>query len=74
MAWASKRGKPWARILSSVFFAVSTLNTVAGFAQAGEPLNKVLTALVWLIGLGAIVLLWRPDASACYRASSGQPG
>ena len=74
MAWANKRGKPWARILSSVFFAVSTLNTVAGFAQAGEPLNKVLTALVWLVGLGAIVLLWRPDASAYYRASSGQPG
>ena len=37
MAWANKRGKSWARILSSVFFAVSTLNTVAGFAR---PANR----------------------------------
>ena len=74
MASANRHGKPWARILSSVFFAVSTLNTVADFAQAGEPLNRVLTALVWLVGLGAIILLWRPDASVYYRASSGQPG
>ncbi len=74
MAWANKRGQPWARILSSVFFGVSTLNTVADFAQPGEPLNKILTTLVWLVGLGAIILLWRPDASAYYRASSGQPG
>lgn len=47
---------------------------MAGFARAGEPLNKVLTAFVWLAGLGAIILLWRPDASVYYRASSGQPG
>ncbi|HKB32079.1 MAG TPA: hypothetical protein VKD26_14745 [Streptosporangiaceae bacterium] len=74
MAWANKRGRPWARILSSVFFAIATLNTVAGFSQPGDALSKILTVLVWLVGLGAIILLWRPESSAFYKASSGAPG
>ncbi|HUK72597.1 MAG TPA: hypothetical protein VLW50_28175 [Streptosporangiaceae bacterium] len=73
MAWANKRGKAWARILASVFFGISTLNALASFAQPGDLLNKVLTVVVWLIGLGAIILLWRPDASAYYKAPA-QPG
>jgi hypothetical protein len=72
MAWANRRGRSWARILSSVFFGVSTLNTAGSFAEPGDPVNRILTGAVWLVGLGAIILLWRPDASAYYRASSGQ--
>jgi hypothetical protein len=74
MAWANKNGKSWARILSSVFFGIATLNTIASFAQPGEVLSKVFTVAVWLVGLGAIVLLWRPEATAYYRACSGQSG
>jgi len=74
MAWANKNGKSWARILSSVLFAIATLNTVAGFAQPGDLLSRVFTLAVWLVGLGAILLLWRPEATAYYRACSGRPG
>jgi hypothetical protein len=73
MAWANKRGKAWARILASVFFGISTLNAAASFAQPGAVLNRFLTVAVWLVGLGAIILLWRPDSSTYYKASS-QPG
>jgi hypothetical protein len=74
MAWANKNGKSWARILSSVFFGVATLNTAASFAQPGDVLSRIFTVAVWLAGLGAIMLLWRPESSAYYRASSGSPG
>ncbi len=74
MAWANRQGKPWARILSSVFFGIATLNTAASFAQPGDVLSRIFTVAVWLVGLGAIVLLWRPESSAYYRAGSGQPG
>ncbi len=70
MAWANKRGKAWARILASVFFGISTLNAAASFAQPGAALNRFLTVAVWLVGLGAIILLWRPDSSTYYKASS----
>jgi hypothetical protein len=74
MAWANGHGKSWARILSSVFFAIATLNTAAGFAQPGDVLSRIFTAAVWLVGLGAIALLWRPESTAYYRACSGRPG
>ena len=74
MAWANKNGKSWARIVSSVFFGIATLNTAASFAQPGDVLSRIFTVAVWLVGLGAIVLLWRPESTAYYRASSGQPG
>ncbi len=74
MAWANMHGKPWARILSSVFFGVATLNTAASFAQPGDVLSRTLTITVWLVGLGAIILIWRPESSAYYKASRAQPG
>ncbi len=70
MARANGRGKRWARILATVFFVISTLNTVTSFAQPAAVLNKILGVAVWLVGLGAIILLWRPEASAYYRASA----
>jgi hypothetical protein len=74
MAWANKNGKSWARILSSVFFGIATLNTAASFAQPGDVVSRIFTVAVWLVGLGAVVLIWRREATAYYRASSGQPG
>ena len=40
MAWANMHGKSWARILSSVFFGVATLNTAASFARARRPAEQ----------------------------------
>lgn len=72
MARANKAGKNWARITATVFFALDTLSVLAGFRQAEPALSRVVSLLVWLAGLGAIVLLWQKISSA-YFAASRQP-
>jgi hypothetical protein len=68
MAWANKKGANWARITASVLFLLDTLSLLAGFARP-EPLGtRLLSLLIWLIGLGAIILLWRSDSTAYFKA------
>ena len=69
MAWANKAGKNWARITASVFFGLDTLSLLAGLRQAEPALSRVISLLVWLAGLGAIVLLWQKISSAYFAAS-----
>jgi hypothetical protein len=61
MAWANGRGKSWARIVSSVFFALDTLWLVFGGSRAVA--TAIFIGLGWLAGLGALVFLWRRDTS-----------
>lgn len=66
MARADAKGRSWARIVSTVLFALATLNLFLALNQ--ETLLGVLfAALTWLIGLGAIVLLWRRESSAYFK-------
>jgi hypothetical protein len=69
MAFANKAGKNWARITATVFFALDTLSVLASLRQAEPALSRVISILIWLIGLGAIILLWRRDSSAYFAAS-----
>jgi hypothetical protein len=66
MARANGHGKNWARITSSVFFALATVQL---FLALGTPslLGLIFAALTWLIGLGAIVLLWRRESSDFFK-------
>jgi hypothetical protein len=61
MAWANGRGKSWARILSSVFFGLDTILLILSVSRAGA--SVLYTALGWLVGLAAIVFLWRKDTT-----------
>ncbi len=72
MARANKAGKNWARITSSVFFGLNTLGVLAIFRQAEPTFSRLITILVWLVGLGAIIMLWR-KASSEYFGASRQP-
>jgi hypothetical protein len=73
MAEMNKRGRSWARVLSSVFFALDTLSLIEGMTQSTPALSKVLAVATWLVGLGAILLLWRPESSAFFSASRYPP-
>ena len=73
MASANKAGKNWARITSTVFFGLDTLGILASVRQAETLLGRVLSLLVWLVGLGAIIMLWRRESSEYFAASSRQP-
>ncbi|MGH3212793.1 MAG: hypothetical protein ACRDNO_34040 [Trebonia sp.] len=63
MARATSQGKNWARILSTVLFALATLELIGNHGIA-QVLCAVLT---WLTGLAAVWLLWRPASSAFYK-------
>jgi hypothetical protein len=67
MSWANKGGKNWARILSSVLFGLATLDLFGVFSQPKTALGLIFPVLTWLIGLGAIFLLWRPDSSRFFK-------
>lgn len=69
MAYANKAGKNWARITATVFFGLDTLSVLTSFRQAEPVLSRLISILIWLIGLGAIVLLYQRESSNYFGAS-----
>lgn len=67
MAWKCKSGRSWARIVSTVFFGVSTLGTLSGLASLS--LAALWSLVIWLIGLIAIVLLWQRPSTDFFKAA-----
>ena len=70
MAWGNKNGQSWARITATVLFGLNTLFLLLSFVQAHVSLSLLFSLLVWAIGLGAIVFLWRKESSE-YFALTG---
>jgi hypothetical protein len=76
MARANKRGRNWARIVSTVLFCWATLQLLGAFtalpvihARPGVEVPSLLGGmLAWLLGGAAVWLLWRPDSSAFFKA------
>jgi hypothetical protein len=68
MARANGAGRSWARILASVLFGFSTLDLLLLVARPHAIISLLFQILVWLIGLGVIVLLWRKESSAYFQA------
>jgi len=73
MAWANGAGKSWARVVATVFFGLNTLDLLSLVTRPHATLGLVLAVLVWLAGLGAILLLWQRESSAYYQARSTRP-
>jgi hypothetical protein len=69
MAFANKAGKNWARITATVLFSLDTLSLLVSIRQAEPVLSRVISIVIWLIGLGAIILLWQKESSAYFAAS-----
>jgi hypothetical protein len=67
MARANNDGKSWARILSTVLFGLATLDLIGVFSEPQTAIGLVFPVLTWLVGLGAIWLLWRPDSTAFFK-------
>lgn len=68
MAWANKAGHGWARITATVLFGLNTLGLLLNVVRASVSLSLAFVVLMWLIGLGAIVLLWRKESSEYFAA------
>jgi hypothetical protein len=67
MARANNQGKNWARIVSTVLFGLATLDLLGVFSQPKTLLGLVFPVLTWLVGAGAVWLLWRPDSTAFFK-------
>jgi len=78
MARLNRSGRNWARILASVFCAISTYDayTLVNSLTGGQTITVigivyiVFTLVLWVIGVIAIALLWRSESSAYFRARS----
>jgi hypothetical protein len=72
MALMNKAGKSWARVVSTVLFGLDTLFLLLGVARAGAAAGTLVSILTWLIGLGAVIFLWRKDSSAYFAPKAAQ--
>jgi len=72
MAQSNKAGKNWARITSTVFFAIDTLGAIGGLAGgslSGGNVNRFYGLVVWVIGGAAIILLWQRSSSQYFKGA-----
>jgi len=67
MARANSQGKNWARIVSTVLFGLATLDLFGVLTEPKTLLGLLFPVLTWLVGLGAIWLLWRRESSAFFK-------
>jgi hypothetical protein len=77
MARANGQGRTWARIMSTVWFALATLELGGAFTRpvsyAGSGAvvlyygDVVLFAAGWLVGGAVVWLLWRPASDAFFK-------
>jgi hypothetical protein len=70
MAWANRSGYNWGRIAATVLFALNTIGLLLAFLRGADAVNLVFAAVVWLIGLGAVVLLWRKESSQYFATAA----
>lgn len=67
MAWANRQGRNWARTVSAVLFGINTLDLiVAALVVKGAVASLVIGAVIWLIGLGVIVLIFNQQSGPFY--------
>ena len=74
MAKMNSKGRKWARIVATVLFALWSYYTYVSIGEthgaATLITSTVIVLVTWLIGLGALFLLWRPASSAFYNEQS----
>ena len=62
-------GKNWARITGTVLFALATVDTLGGLSAPIAGAVKIWAILVWLVGLTAVVFLWRRSSTEFFKAT-----
>lgn len=69
IARACGNGANWARVTGSVLFGVATVEALANLAVPEAVPVKIVWFILWLIGLGATVFLWRGTSSALFTGT-----
>ena len=63
MARANAAGRNYARITGTVLFVVYTLFLLLDLRRPSVGIGLIFAVLVWLAGLGAVIMLWRRESS-----------
>jgi len=73
MARTTSQGKNWARILSTVLFALATLELLSALEGIGKDgvAQAFFAGLTWLSGLAAVWMLWRPGLQRVLQVGQG---
>jgi hypothetical protein len=69
MASLNMAGRRRARVSSTACFASDTVFALVVVAEPSTGLAKIIVAVIWLVGLCAIVLLWQRESSEFFRAA-----
>ena len=67
MARANGKGLNWARIVAAVFFGINTLDLLLSFFLVHAAATLIVTVIAWLVGLGAILLLFSRESAPFYK-------
>jgi hypothetical protein len=71
MAWKNGQGRPWARIVATVFGGLNVLFTLLALTgQNAEPASLVFSLVSLALAVVILVLLWRKESSDFYAARS----
>jgi hypothetical protein len=64
-----QKGKSWARLTGTVLFAIATIDAVGAGIAPEAGLVKVWIGVIWLIGLFAVILLWRRSSTDFFQGA-----
>ncbi|MGE9808652.1 MULTISPECIES: hypothetical protein [unclassified Janibacter] len=70
MASANGKGRGWARIVATVFFALQLLSFLANLTQPLPTPLRLMGIVTTVLGAVIIFLLYRPESTRFYRESS----
>lgn len=71
MASANGEGKSWARIVATVLGVLNVLLFLYSISQGNQTLlSLIIGALNVIVGVAALVFLYKSDSSAYYQANS----
>lgn len=70
MARFNDRGLPWARVVATVLFGISTLRFLSQLLSTPPIPLFAVVFLTWLVGLSAVIYLWRPESSEYFRPTA----
>jgi hypothetical protein len=69
LASASRKGRSWARTAGTILFGLDTIGLLGTLGRPGIPAAKTFGVLIWLIGLMAVISLWRRQSSHYFHDS-----
>jgi hypothetical protein len=70
MARVSGQGKSWARIVSTVLFALDTILQFIGLGGGLSPAGRIFSIVIWLIGLVTVIMLWQRGSSEYFQSAA----